>query len=210
MSQFFKSAFVGCVLCLSAGRVSAQQVLLDRYPQVPEGMEAAFIDKVSTHAGNVQRSVSGQYFGQFDASGQLYGFGTFFTDNDQQVYGQFARGQFICGIKLSSKSARVGTDDHYISYDLSTGEAQYIMKDGDPRRPEGANKGKWKFLKILYPKGAQYIGEMVGGKRDGYGIYYYKDGDYYYGRFKDNKPVGVGALFKTDGRIILESWDGED
>ena len=197
------------LLCLSLG-VRAQQTLLDRYPACPSGFEEAFVDKVATHAGSVQRSGSGQYFGQFDAEGQLYGYGAFFTDNDQQVYGQFARGQFIIGIKLSSRTARVGTDDHYICYDLSTGEAQYIMKDGDPRRPEGANKGKWKFLKILYPKGAQYVGEMSGGKRDGYGIYYYKDGDYYYGRFKDNKPVGVGALFKTDGRIILESWDGEE
>lgn len=195
--------------CTLSG-VCAQTVPLDRYPQIPEPLETVFIDHVSGFVGSVQPSSYGQYFGQVNESGELYGFGTFYTDGDSQVFGQFSHGQFIIGIKMTDRTARVGTDDHYISYDLATGQAQYIMHEGDPKKPLDTNKGRWKFLKVIYPKGAQYVGEMIGGKRDGYGIYYYRDGDYYFGRFKDNKPVGVGALFKTDGRIILESWDGQE
>lgn len=198
-------AVMACCLC-----PRAQQVLLDRYPDIPEALETVFIDHVSGYMGSVQQSAYGQYFGQVNERGELYGFGTFYTDGDSQVFGQFSHGQFIIGIKMNDKTAKVGTDDHYISYDLSTGQAQFIMHEGDPKKPLDANKGRWKFLKVIYPKGAQYIGEMVGGKRDGYGIYYYRDGDYYFGRFRDNKPVGVGALFKTDGRIILETWEGQE
>ena len=42
---------------------------------------------------------------------------------------------------------------------------------------------------------------MLNGKRNGHGTFYYKDGGFYQGEWKDNAMNGFGRLF-YDNRIL--------
>ena len=156
------------------------------------------------------KSAYGQYFGQITIKGDIYGFGTFFTDQDGEVYGQFRNGDFIVGIKMGGHLAKVGTADHYTAYDLYTSEPLYVAVNGQRVSLGAANRKAWRFVQMNYRNGDKYVGEAVDGRRDGYGIYYYANGDYTYGRYSDNAPTGYGALFKTNGRIVIQCWDSSE
>ena len=51
----------------------------------------------------------------------------------------------------------------------------------------------------------RYEGEFKNGKREGKGIYYYKDGDRYEGEFKNDKYEGKGIYYYDDG----DRYEGE-
>lgn len=197
-------------LALVCQTAAAQFVRMERWPSVPPQYETAFVDLVGGNYANVMRASTGQYFGQVDSKGELYGFGAYFTDGEGQVFGLFCKSQFMIGIKLGVTDVKVGSDDHYIVYDPKTGAALYIMKDGKRYSIDAARRQSWKFLRLKYSNGAEYVGETVDGQRDGYGVYYYADGDYYFGRYSDGAPVGYGATFKTDNRLIIQNWNEAD
>lgn len=205
MKKRFLPALAGLLLLCQTAQ--AQFVRMERYPAIPSQYETAFIDHVGGFYANVMRASTGQYFGQVDGKGELYGFGSYFTDGEGQVFGQFCRSQFMIGIKLGVMDVKVGTDDHYIVYDPKTGAAQYIVKDGKRYSIDAARRQSWKFLRLKYSNGAEYVGETVDGQRDGYGVYYYTDGDFYFGRYSDGQPVGYGATFKKDNRLIIQNWN---
>jgi len=200
--------FLFCVMACAMD-CHAQFVRLERYPLIPEPSEAAFVDLVGGYYANVMKASTGQYFGQVNEKGELYGYGAFYTDGEGQVFGTFRKSQFIIGIKLGTQDVKVGTENHYIVYDPKTGNPQCIMKDGKRYTIDASGRQSWRFLRLRYKNGAQYMGETVNGKRDGYGVYYYADGDYYFGRYADGKPVGYGAMFKTDNRLIIQNWTEE-
>jgi len=203
-----------CVLAAALGLLwcsaDAQYARLDRWPSVPKGLEKTFATAVSGHYANVVKSASGQYFGQLDSDANLYGYGSFFTDQNSEVYGLFCKGEFVLGIRMGQNVVKVGTADHFTEYDLKTGLPRCVVKDGREYAVEGDAKAKWRFSRLKYANGASYLGEVVDGKRDGYGVYYYTDGDYYFGRYSNNLPVGNGATFKTDNRVLIQSWWPED
>lgn len=205
-----RKIFFVLIFCLQMGATSyAQFVRLERYPSIPMQMEAAFVDVVGGYYANVMKASTGQYFGQVNDKGELYGFGAYFTDGEGQVFGLFRKSQFIIGIKMGAKDIKVGSDDYYTAYDPNTGVPLYIMKDGKRYSIDSARREAWRFLRMKYKNGAEYVGETVNGKRDGYGIYYYVDGDYYFGRYSDGQPVGYGATFKTDNRLIIQNWNDD-
>ena len=41
-------------------------------------------------------------------------------------------------------------------------------------------------------------------KRNGRGIFYYQDGSYYSGNWKDNQMHGKGSLYYSNGRLAYE------
>jgi hypothetical protein len=49
-----------------------------------------------------------------------------------------------------------------------------------------------------------YKGEMKDGKKEGYGIYYYTDGDIYEGEWKNDLPDGKGKHTSKDGSYSYE------
>lgn len=202
-----KRFFLLVALCaMAVAPACAQFARLDRYPALQPELEAAFADKVGQHFTNVVKSASGQYFGQMSADSNMYGYGTFYTDQDGEIYGLFRRG-FIMGIRKNNTMALVGTMDHYIAYDLKTGEALYIMLGGEKYLVDAENKAQWAFLRITYANGDAYVGEVTAGRPNGWGVYYYADGNYYLGRYQAGKTVGRGATFTQDNRIILHNWD---
>lgn len=188
----------------------AQFARLDKYPQIPAQYDAAFVDYVKGFASGIAKTSYGQYFGQITCDKNIYGFGAYYTDQDGVVYGQYRLGDFLFGIKMGVRTAKVGSNDHYICYDLTTGDPQYIMKDcGKYSLP--ADYGKtYRFESLNYQNGDRYVGETVNGKRDGIGIYYYSNGNYYYGRYKNNERLGFGAMFFTNNTITIQYWKGKD
>lgn len=187
---------------------SAQFVKLDKYPNIPVEYEAAFVDQVSGFVSGVVKSLYGQYFGQLSPQGNIYGFGSFFTDMDGEVYGLYRNGDLAFGIKKGQDIAKVGTNDYYIAYDLHTGYPIYIMKDNQKYNPSTEMREKNRFLILTYSNGDSYLGESTNNKREGYGLYFYSNGDYYYGKYKNNKQAGYGALFKrSSNTVTIQYWD---
>ena len=52
---------------------------------------------------------------------------------------------------------------------------------------------------IKYLNGDQYQGDLVEGKKNGFGIMQDKFGNVYWGEFKDDKMEGVGTIFYING-----------
>ena len=200
---FIFSSFCSVTLHAQFGR-------LDKYPQIPSQYDATFVDYVKDFASGVAKSSVGQYVGQITKDRHVYGFGAYYTDNDGVIYGQYRLGNFLFGIKMGVQIAKVGSNDHYICYDLTTGDPLYIMKDGD-KYALPADYGKvYRFESLTYQNGDKYVGETVNGKRDGVGLYYYSNGNYYYGKYKNNDRQGFGAMFYTNNTITIQYWKGED
>lgn len=203
--------FVIMLVMLCAGiAANAQFMKLEHYPQIPVEYDGAFVDCVKGYVTKVLPSAYGQYFGQVTIKGDIYGYGAFFTDQDGEVTGQFRNGACFFGIRLGSQTVKVGTESHYIVYDLRTGDPLYVIK-GDSKFTLPADyKEKYRFESLVYANGDKYVGETVDGKRHGYGLYYYANGNYYYGRYRDNAQYGYGAMFSTDSRIVIMDWESNN
>lgn len=194
----------GLMFCVTAG---AQMMNAEKYPVIPDDFNGAFIDLVKEYPANVVKSAYGQYYGQLTIGGDIYGYGTFYTDADGIIMGQFRNGRCIFGIKMGSQTVEVGTETHYIKYDLSTGDPIYIIKDSLKYLPSADFIKKYRFESLTYQNGDRYVGETVDGKREGYGAYYYTNGNYYYGQYRNNLRHGYGAMFRTENRITLQYWE---
>jgi len=194
--------------CIAVTEMKAQFVNLDKYPEIPVELEAAFVDQVTNYVSGVVKSLSGQYFGQLSPEGNVYGFGSFYTDMEGEAYGLYRNGDFIFGIKKGTDIAKVGTNNHYVAYDLHTGYAVYIMKHNQKYNPSTEMREKNKFVVMTYPNGDKYVGEASDNKREGYGLYFYSNGNFYYGRYKNNRQYGYGALFKQENNnVTIQYWD---
>ena len=58
---------------------------------------------------------------------------------------------------------------------------------------------------IKYDNG-RYVGQIVNGKKEGKGIYYWTDGDRYEGDFKNDKKEGKGIEYYNDGARYEGDW----
>ena len=192
-------------LLLSLG-MGAQTIKLDKYPCIPDEMNYAFCDYVLPFASGIATSKYGQYFGQITPSKDMYGFGQYQQNDDVTITGQFRMNSFFFGIKMGSHIVRVGSSDHFISYDLTNGEPISITKNGDVIAVPDEARKVYRFQSLTYASGDRYVGETVNGKRDGYGIYMYKNGDFYYGTYRNNERYGAGALFLTDNHIRIQRF----
>lgn len=208
MKKFLPSILTFMMLfCMKA---NAQFGRLDKYPNIPSQYDAAFVDYVKDFASGVAKSSYGQYFGQITKERNVYGFGAYYTDSEGVVYGQYRLGNFLFGIKMGTQTARVGSNDHYITYDLTTGDPLFIMKDEQKYTLTDEFIKTNRFESLTYQNGDKYVGETVNGKRDGVGIYYYNNGNYYYGKYKNNERRGFGAMFFTNNTVTIQYWKNED
>ena len=58
---------------------------------------------------------------------------------------------------------------------------------------------------IKYDDG-RYVGQIVNGKKEGKGIYYWNDGDRYEGDFKNDKFEGKGIYYYKNGDREMGDW----
>lgn len=200
--------FMALGLSFMTTTVNAQNFPVDKYPVIPIEYKAAFVDQVAGYVSGVVKSMSGQYFGQITPKGEIYGYGSFFADADGEVYGVYRNGNFAFGIKKGTHIAKVGTNNHFIAYDLASGYPLYIMRDNVKYVPSADFRENNRFLVFTYPNGDKYVGEVSRNQRNGYGLYFYSNGDFYYGQYKNNKQCGYGALYRqANNNIVIQCWD---
>ena len=97
-------------------------------------------------------------------------------------------------------------EGNVLSNGKKDGAGTYTCEDGT------VIKGTWKKdvlsgkVKIKYPDGDKYVGNIQNGKRSGSGTYYYDDGDVYKGSWKDDKRHGKGKYTWYNGWYLTGTW----
>ena len=117
---------------------------------------------------------------------------------------------------INSNVVRVGSDEHYVMYDLATGEIIRVhTKEGDlplefplAASPQG-EPSPYAFKKETYKNGDVYFGEFYNGRRHGYGVYQWANGDVWYGNYNGGYRDGYGMLVKPDHRVYYGKWVGD-
>ena len=96
-------------------------------------------------------------------------------------------------------------------YDAA-GKMLYIgeFKDGRPAHayPSTGDNAAYRF-EILNYDGGKYIGETFNGRRDGYGVYIWKTGDFWFGGWKDGARSGAGLYIYNNGNLLTGTWKGD-
>ena len=59
---------------------------------------------------------------------------------------------------------------------------------------------------ITYSDGAKYVGEIIDDKRNGYGIYYWTNDQFYEGEWKDGLEHGEGTYTFPNGEKYVGQW----
>lgn len=201
---------------ISLSSLLVAQEQLQFYPVMSDQLQAVFCDYVAAE-GEVKyiSSSNGQYVGNF-IDNKIYGWGSFTAANGSRTFGQYRNGRHLFGITLTAATARVGSEEHFVEYDLETG---HIMR---VRTPEGnlslsapyvpADSSPvplYTFKKIVYANGDIYCGELCNNIRHGYGVYFWSNGDFWYGRYENGYRQGYGALYKADYSVYSGKWVGD-
>lgn len=202
--------FFACAMTLSA----QEQVKL--YDEMCDPLQAVFCDYVKNESSqNFLSSSTGQYTGTI-IDGKIYGWGFILAADGTRSFGQFRNGKNIFGISITDKIAKVGGENHYVIYDLATGNIlRLYSKEGNARLvyplvpSEEHPVSPYSFKKETYANGDVYIGEFYNGKRHGYGVYYWANGEIWYGRYEGGYRNGYGMLINPDHRIFYGKWLGD-
>jgi hypothetical protein len=62
-------------------------------------------------------------------------------------------------------------------------------------------------VRVVFPDGSKYIGQIKDGKRHGHGRFINPDGSEYRGEFRNGEPHGKGISISSDGRRKRVSYD---
>lgn len=186
------------------------------YDDMCDPLQAVFCDYVRNESSqNFLSAPDGQYTGTL-IDGKIYGWGFILAADGTRSFGQFRNGKNIFGLSINDKVAKVGSEKHYVLYDLATGEiARLYTKEGDMNleyplvSSEKEGVSPYSFKKERYANGDVYIGEFYKGKRHGYGVYYWKNGDIWYGKYEGGYRNGYGMLINADHRIFYGKWLGD-
>lgn len=201
---------ISTVLLITSCVAWAQHTPLDKYSIPHPDFEEVFLDHVENYSCRLVGNTSNQYHGQTNAIGIIYGYGMFISKDGSQIYGKFRNGLPICSITIGQNSAIVGSQEHFVSYSLSTGQIEFIHKNKEKLTPDATQKQDHAFVSMRYQNGDQYVGEIYQGKRHGFGIYYYSNGDAWFGEYNNDIRSGYGCLFRSDEGLEIGHWEGED
>ena len=184
----------------------------ERYSPTPDYMQQLLSDIIATDCKTLQFSDGGGHYIGYSRHNSFFGWGSYRTDNGNRWIGQWNKGKCIFGILIKGTIGRVGSDTHYVEYDLTSGAINHIVKDGERINysTSQAEASPYRFVRINYEGGDYYIGETYNGRRHGLGIYHWSNGNHWYGTFNNDYRQGYGALFCTDGTIDHGLWLGND
>lgn len=197
-----------CTLLFVLSPLKAQDELY-KYDRIPEGFQQVFNDVGRECATGLITTKNGQYWGQM-RNGILYGYGIYIANDGSQWVGQYREGECIFGLMIDSSTATIGSKSFYTVYDLTSCELKRIHKDGFDVTPDAQQCTPYRFEAMNYANGDRYVGETYNGKRHGYGIYYWNDGKFWYGQYKENIRDGYGILFGEDHKVLVRKWLGND
>lgn len=186
------------------------------YDEMCDPLQAVFCDYVREHSQTSRISnAGGEYIGTL-IDYKFYGWGFFTSSSGIQSYGQYRNGKLLFGLLINSDVVRVGSDAHYVMYDLATGEIMRLhTNEGNVpleyplvASPQG-EPSPYTFKKETYKNGDVYFGEFYNGRRHGYGVYQWANGDLWYGNYQGGYRDGYGMLVKPDHRVYYGKWVGD-
>lgn len=188
----------------------AQKTPLEKYEIVPQDYDHVFLDIVCNNPYKSIVSGNNEYLGQVGNMDNLYGYGMYMTGDGSQFIGKFRNGKMMFGITIGKEMALVGSTNYYASYSLTTGKLDFVFRVTEKVVVNAEYLDDYKFMRLKYANGDEYMGETYQGKRHGYGIYYYANGDQWYGQYINDVRDGFGALFSSDGGMKIGQWTMED
>ena len=209
-----KNSLFAILFLLALPLVAQERVKL--YDEMCDPLQAVFCDYVRGEAQTSTISGAvGEYLGTF-IDGKFYGWGLFRSASGFESYGQYRNGKLLFGLLINSDVVRVGSDECYVMYDLTTGEIiRRHTKEGDiPLKfPLVASAdgvpSPYSFKQETYKNGDVYFGEFYNGRRDGYGVYRWANGDLWYGCYRGGYRDGYGMLVKTNRSVYYGKWLGD-
>ncbi|MBQ0049992.1 MAG: hypothetical protein KBT12_07145 [Bacteroidales bacterium] len=207
MKRHIYTALYTLLFSLSA---TAQETLLQKYEYAPQAYQEVYIDMIEHNPCRTITTSNGQYVGQVDSKGALYGYGMFVNNDGSQIIGQFRNGKLLFGISLTATRANVGGTDYYASYSLNTGFMEYIYRGVDKQSTNAEGLYDYAFVSQKFTNGDQYIGEIYKRQRHGYGVYYYADGSIWFGPYNNGVRKGYGVYINAKNELTIGDWDGED
>ena len=186
------------------------------YDDMCNPLQSVFCDYVRNESQtNHITSAGGEYIGTL-IDDKLYGWGLFLSASGLQSYGQYRDGKLLFGLVMSDKVAKVGSDERYVMYDLSTGGIIRVCgAEGELPlefplvNSEDGEESPYCFKKETYGNGDVYIGEFYKGRRHGYGVYQWAGGDMWYGYYSEGYRNGYGMLVKPDYHVYYGRWLGD-
>lgn len=197
------------MLTLTASACHAQKTPVEKYELVPDGYMEVFLDHVARNSATFVTIPAGDYIGQADREGNLYGFGMYFGNDGVRATGMFRQGKLLFGITQTYAGCMVGSPERHVAYSNTTGRVQYLMNAGERLVMDGPGEYDYGFVNMNYANGDRYMGEIYRNKRHGYGIYYYANGDIWYGPYDNDARNGYGVLFTEENGMFLGEWKGE-
>ena len=209
-----RNSLFALLLLLTFPLVAQEQVKL--YDDMCDPLQAVFCDYVREHAETSRISnAAGEYVGTL-IDYKFYGWGLYLSTTGIQSYGQYRGGKLLFGLLINSDVVRVGSDEHYVIYDLATGEIVRLhTREGDMplefplvTSPDG-ELSPYSFKRETYKNGDVYFGEFYNGRRHGYGVYQWANGDLWYGYYRGGYRDGYGMLVKTDHHVYYGKWVGD-
>lgn len=195
---------------------TAAQENIRLYDEMCDPLQAVFCDYVRNQSQtNYISGAAGEYVGTL-IDHKFYGWGFFRSSTGVESYGQYRDGKLLFGLLINSDVVRVGSDEHYVIYDLTTGEIMRLhTKEGDApleyplaASPDG-KPSPYTFKKETYKNGDVYFGEFYNGRRHGYGVYRWTNGDLWYGYYRGGYRDGYGMLVKSDHHVYYGKWVGD-
>ena len=210
-----KNSIVAFLLLLFSLPMAAQEKVA-LYDEMCDPLQSVFCDFVKKHSKTSYISnVTGEYVGTI-IDLKFCGWGMFFSMSGVHSYGQYYDGKLLFGLLLNDEVARVGSDEHHVMYDLSTGEIIRLRtKEGDVPlefplvASSDGEPSPYAFRKEACKNGDIYVGEFYNGRRNGYGVCHLANGDVWYGYYRDGYRDGYGMLLKPDHRIQYGKWVGD-
>jgi len=190
--------------------IQAQKTPLEKYELVPEDYEHIYLDMVQFNPWKRIKSGRNEYMGQVANNDILYGYGLYMTADGREFIGKFRQGKMLFGITIGKEMAIVGSPNYYASYSLTTGKLDYVFRVNEKVVVDAKYLDEYRFVRMKYANGDEYMGETYQGKRHGYGIYYYHNGDRWFGQYKNDVRDGFGALFCADNSMKIGQWKMED
>ena len=204
------------ILLFLLGLPVAAQERVQLYDEMCDPLQSVFCDYVRSESQTSHISnATGEYVGTL-IDYKFYGWGVFRSSSGFESYGQYRAGKLLFGLLINDNLVRVGSDEHYVIYDLATGSIMRLhTKEGDMPlefplavSADGV-ESPYSFKKETYKNGDVYFGEFYNGRRHGYGVYRWANGDLWYGCYRGGYRDGYGMLVKPDHHVYYGKWVGD-
>ena len=172
-----------------------------------------------------QTLTNGTYKGQL-SNGNRNGLGAYFWKEDEDIYfggwnisrhgyGIYIVGNFDNAYLSNCPDCRIyagnwadnsksGTGSCYNKNGSRIYQGNFAENKPSGTYP-GAESNEYRF-DVIKSGGNYYIGETYNGKRNGYGIFLWQNGDMWYGSWSNDTGNGNGVYLYKNGNVITGTW----